>query len=212
MNKPDRIEKPSPSGLLGLLEESGEQQCRTLRSESQVRLADLRRKAFARARQRVSAAIAEERKRMNQAIGRVEAEVETTLRRRLLAHDQALVNEGRRLLAEALRRRWQDPEAREAWADALLDQAAGVVLARDWRIKCPLDWPSAEQTRTVRRAAELHGARIEVDLSESLEAGLKLDSGGLVVDMSLEGVLMDRNSIDGALLDLVRQAQAGENR
>lgn len=212
MNKPDRIEKPSMSGLLDLLRDSGEQQCRALRSEGEARLAELRRKAFARARARVRAAVAEERKRMNQAIGRVEAEVETTLRRRQLAHDQALVEEGRRLLAEALRRRWRDSEARKAWADALLDQAARVVMARQWRIDCPADWPSAEQARTVDRAAELHDARVEVRASESLAAGLKLVSGGLVVDMSLDGVLVDRDSIDGALLDLVRRAQAGEQR
>lgn len=198
------------NGLLDLLDTSGEQQCRDLRSEGATKVAELRRKAFARARQRVSAAIAEERKRMDQAIGRVEAEVETTLRQRLLAHDAALVEQGRRVLVEDLTRRWQDPGARSAWAATLVDEAANVVIARDWRVECPNGWPGEEQDELVRRAAEAHGARVEVVPSESLEAGLKLVSGGLVVDMSLAGLLVDEDFIDGALLDLVGRASAGE--
>ncbi|NDY97079.1 hypothetical protein [Wenzhouxiangella limi] len=198
------------NGLLNLLETSGEQQCRDLRSEGATKVAELRRKAFARARQRVSAAIAEERKRMDQAIGRVEAEVETTLRQRLLAHDAALVEQGRRVLIENLQRRWQDPDARSAWAATLVDEAANVVIARDWRVECPNGWPGEEQAELARRAAEAHGARVEIVPSDSLEAGLKLVSGGLVVDMSLAGLLVDEDFIDGALLDLVGRASAGE--
>lgn len=200
------------TGLLSLLEESGEQQCRALRSEAATKLSELRRKAFARARQRVGAAVADERKRMNQAIARVEAEVETTLRQRLLAHDAALVEQGRELLAEALLQLWQDPGARRVWAATLLEAAARVAMARDWRIECPPDWPSEEQAETTRRAADAHGARVEVEPSEALKAGLKLVSGGLVVDMSLAGLLVDRDSIDGAVLELVRRAQAGEDQ
>lgn len=200
------------TGLLSLLEESGEQQCRTLCAEGATRTAELRGKAFALARQRVGAAVAEERKRMSQAIGRVEAEVETALRQRLLAHDAALIEQGRQWLEEALRRLWQDSAARKSWAATLLDEAASVAIARDWRIECPLGWPSEEQAETVRRAGDVHGARVEIDPSDALKSGLKLVSGGLVVDMSLSGLLVERGSIDGALLNLVRQAQAGEGQ
>ncbi|MEE4637129.1 MAG: hypothetical protein V2J42_00100 [Wenzhouxiangella sp.] len=200
---------PSVGGLLSLLEDSGEAQCKALRAEAATRVADLRHKAFSRARRRVSAAIAEERKRMDQAIGQVEAEVETTLRQRLLAHDAALIEHGRQLLAESLLGLWKDSGARRAWVSTLLDEAASVVIARDWRIECPSDWPAEERAAAAHRAADVHAAKVETLCSESLEAGLRLVSGGLVVDMSLAGLLQDRDRIDGALLNLVRRAKTG---
>ncbi|MFP4209365.1 MAG: hypothetical protein ACLFSC_12000 [Wenzhouxiangella sp.] len=197
------------SGLLRLLQESGEQQCREILRAGNDKVAEVRRKAFARARERVRAAVADERKRMEQAIGRVEAELETTLRRRQLVHDARLVAEGRSLLEQALVECWRQPAARKAWGAALLDAAAAVAIARDWRIECPPDWPQEERDEIIRRASEVCGAQVEIQARDSITAGLKLVSGGLAVDMRIDGLLADRDRIDSSLLALYGRLREG---
>ena len=198
------------TGLLGLLEESGEQQCLDLRSKTAEQVTEVRRKAFAQARERVAVAVREERARMAEALGRIKAEVETTLRRRMLAHDAEVLAEGRRQLLEALRDCWHKAAARRVWSSALLETAASVINAREWRIECPQDWPEDERSESIQRAAKHYQAKVEVQPDESLEAGLRLVSGGLCVDMSLSGLLRDEGRIDGALLGLVAEMEPGE--
>ncbi|TVS14012.1 MAG: hypothetical protein EA419_00460 [Wenzhouxiangella sp.] len=211
MKKPSNVESSSVADLRAMLQASGEQQCAAVRAEGAKKIAELRRKAFAQARARVRAAVRDERARMSQALGRVEAEVETAVRRRTLAHDARVLAEGRERLAEVLAERWQKTSARRIWAATLLVQAAGVIHARQWRIECPSDWPDAERSETIELGAERHQARIEVHPVAGLDVGLRLISGGIAVDMSLTGLLADRDRIDGALLDLFTRVDEGES-
>ncbi len=211
MKQPTNREISSVADLRALLQESGEQQCAAVRAEGAKTLAEARRKAFARARSRVRTAIRDERARMAEALGRVEAEVETAVRRRRLAHDARVLVEGRERLVDALTERWRQPEARRTWAETLLAQAADVVNARRWRMDCPSDWPEAERAEIIELGAERYQARIDVGSDAGLEVGLRLSSGGVCVDMSLAGLLADRDRVDGTLLDLFAGDEAGED-
>lgn len=202
---------PGPAkGLLRLLEEAGERECADLRRDGERKVTELRRQAFARARQRVHQAVGDERKRMAQSLARVEAEIETARRQRILAHAAGLVKEGRELLREALLERWQQPAARKLWVSALIQAAGRVVIARDWRMECPADWPEEERAGAIELAAAACGASLEVQARDSIEAGLRLVSGGVSLDMRVDGLLADTAGIDSDLLGLYRDHRAGE--
>lgn len=202
----------SARGLLNLLDEAGERQCAQLTSEANQKAAEIRRRAFGRSRERVGLAVGQVRKQMAQSLARVQAEIETAQRKRILAHDAELVAEGRDLLKSALLKRWQQTAGRRAWAASLMDAAARVVIAREWQIECPSDWPHEERAETVDRAEKLCGATVEVTASKSIDAGLLLVSGGLVVDMRVDGLLANRGYIDSALLALYQNSAKGDER
>jgi len=197
-------------GLLRMLEEAGERQCDELASKADQKIAGIRRKAFSEARQRVQRAVAQERKRLAQALARVEAEIETAQRQHILKHDAKLVAEGRQLLKQELIARWQHPDARRSWAKALLELSDAVVLGRDWKIDGPSDWPDAERHDVVEIASQKFGAKVEAKTCDVMPAGLKLTSGGLVVDMSVDGLLADKERTDSALLALYGELRKGE--
>lgn len=197
-------------GLLRLLEEAGDRQCQELAGEAEQKIAGIRRKAFSEARQRVERAVEQERKRIAQALARVEAEIETAHRQHVLKHDAKLVTEGRDLLKHSLAERWQHPDARRGWAKALLDLANTVVIARDWQIDCPPDWPDSERQEVVEAASRDCAAKVDVQTCAAMTAGLRLICGGLVVDMSVEGLLADADGIDSALLALCEGLGQGE--
>jgi hypothetical protein len=199
----------SSKALLNLLQESGEQECAELVQKAEQKSADIRRRAFGRARERVRLAVGQARKQMAQSLARVEAEIETAQRQRILAHDSKLVAEGRDLLKLALQRRWQQTEFRKAWAAALLDAAAQVVISRDWQIDSPSDWPKEERAKIIELAARTHGAAVEVCSCDSIDAGLRLTSGGLIVDMRVDGLMANRGDIDSALLAFYQQPLTG---
>lgn len=199
MNQPASVEKPAVSGLLRLLAESAEQQCNALRAQAEDKISGIRRQAFAQARERVGAAVADERERIAQVLGRVTAELETESRRRSLRRDAHLVEAGRRRLADVLARRWANAEARAQWLAALLAQSASVLITREWLLECPEDWPEDERLGAVSQAAA-HQARLEVQAMAELDVGLRLRAGGMLVDMSISGLLADSDRIDGELL------------
>lgn len=197
-------------GLLQMLEEAGVRQCEELAGQADQKIAGIRRKAFSDARQRVRSAVAQERKRIAQALARVEAEIETAQRQHILKHDAKLVTEGRDLLKQALQARWREPEARRAWAKAILDLADAVVIARDWQVEGPSDWPDSERRELVEIASRDWGATVAVRTCDAMSAGLRLTCGGLAVDMSVDGLLADTERTDSALLALYGKRRKGE--
>lgn len=203
MSLPDfPSEQPVVAGLLRLLDESGDRQCALLEQESSARIASLRRQAFAQARARVSSAIAEERLRIADAVHRVEAELHSELRRCMLGHDARLVALGHASLLAELQRRWGQAAARADWLARLLEQCARVSICRQWCLECPPDWPAEEQLAAVQLAAGEHAAELTIAPLAELQAGLRVRVGGLLVDMSIPGLLAEAATIESELLGI----------
>lgn len=210
MNQAPLVENTAVAGLLRLLDASGDEQCSQLRAKAAAQIAEIRRLAYQQARQRIRTAVAEERTRIRQEVGRVEAEVETELRRGALRHDARLVDAGREGLEQALRERWRDEGSRQAWVDAVLTLCEQVVIGREWILSCPSDWPQAERERAIEQARERAGAALIIEEDVALEQGFRVCCGGVSVDMSVAGLLVDRAAIEGALLHLNRCVRQGE--
>lgn len=210
MKQTDSIVRMQVDALMELLEQSRSAQCQQAREGAELQAAELLRRARRAARERVSKAAQEERARLEHEVRMVEAEIETEQRRRARRRDSMLIDAGRKLLGDALAARWSRADARRAWTVCALEEAAGVLLGREWTLEHPQDWPDEERRRAIELAHERCGAKVATRPTDGLEAGLKIRSGGALVDMSIAGLLANERTIEGELLAEFNRTAEGE--
>jgi hypothetical protein len=187
--------------LLDLVEGERSTRSETILAEARSRAEVLVAQAHADARARIREACAEERQRAQERIAAARANLAT--RRRL--HEQrrstALLALGWQRLPPVLRERWRDAAGRRLWVDAVLAEAARVLPRAPWRIVHAPGWTEPEQRSVAAESPA--GAASQADAG--IEAGLRVEAGGNVVDATLAGLLADRDEIGARLL---RQLEA----
>ncbi len=151
------------------------------------------------ARQRVHEAFEELRGEMDTAITRVRAGDQARARRRELDKAAMVLAASRDCLDEALRERWRQADAREAWVSSLLEQAAAVLPPGVWQVEHAPGWTGEEREAFAARAAEAAGEAPCLTRRDDIGAGLRIGIDGASLDGTLEG-LMDRGSELGAQL------------
>jgi len=186
--------------LKKLLDQSRRDHCERVLEKARSEATEIRRRARRQARERISATVAEERNRMDNTVRMVAAEIETEQRRREQRRDQALIEVAGGKLGEALARRWADAEDRHAWVEATLAEAAVVLRSREWTLEHPSDWPEEQCKAAVALGEEQHNATIQARSTGDFSAGLRIHAQGVMVDMSLEGLLANQRTIEGELL------------
>jgi hypothetical protein len=189
--------------LLDLVEADRTERCAAIVDEARAQAAALRAEACAEARAQVRAAYAEQRLRVANALAAAEAELQT--RRRLHAQRQveALLALAWARLPEVLRMRWDDPGARDRWLAHALASARERLPRTAWTLQHGPGWPDAErQALAARLEAELGHAPQFVE-DARLGAGLRIAAGSNVVDVTLAGLLADRDEIGGRLIGLL---------
>lgn len=196
------------SALIETVDRYRAERCAALLEPAIAEARALRKAALSDARRRVATAIDEERKRLRRDVGAVEASVATE--RRLVAQQRAVRQLGIAWIAlrKALAARWSDPGRRSAWVDAHV--ARGVeCLAHDaeWRVRHHPAWSDEERVRVTERLAAL-GIRVSFEEDTSIDAGFTVTCGHNVLDASLDGLLADRATIEGRLLQALEEAHA----
>jgi hypothetical protein len=210
MKETDGIVRTQVDALMALLEQSRNALCSEVQEKAALEATEIRRRARRLARDRVSKAAHEERQRLEHEVRMVEAEIETQHRRRARQRDMALIEAGRKALAEALAARWGEPAQRRAWAEAALAEAAEVLLRRTWTLEHPADWAAEERDHAIGHAREHHGATVEAAPVDALDNGLRIRSEGALVDMSIPGLLANERTIEGELLAEFNRAAEGD--
>ena len=151
---------------------------------------------------RVHAAIAEERAAFAARASRAEAHLAT---RKRMAHQElvrALLHDGRERLAAALAARWIDAAARGRWIDAALRRALAVLPRGQWTISFPPSWDESERNAAVARLAA-DGVSADCVACTEIDAGLRIDARGIVLDATPAGLLEDRAAVEGRLLHFI---------
>ncbi len=186
--------------LLDLVEQDRVAQCNTVIGQAQAQAATLLAQARADARTRVREAFAAERQRAQARIAAARATLQT--QRRLHAQRQAAAWLARawQQLPQALRVRWQDDAARNSWVAAAIDQAQRLLPPGRWRIVHGGDWPEAERQALAERLQRDSGTLLAFEVDASIDAGLRVVSGGNRLDATLAGLLADRDEIGARLL------------
>lgn len=196
--------------LMALLEQARKDHCEQAREVAQLEADGVLRRARQAARARVRLAAGEERARLEHEVRMVEAEIETERRRQARRREGLLIEAGRDLLAAALAERWQRPDGRQEWTTCVLEEAAAVLLAREWLLEHPPAWPAEELREATRLAQERYGAVLQARPVEEIPAGLRVRSGGALVDMSIAGLLANHSVVEGELLAEFRRVAEGE--
>lgn len=186
--------------LLDLVEQDRVAQCNTVIGQAQAQAATLLAQARADARMRVREAFAAERQRAQARIAAARATLQTE--RRLHAQRQAAAWLARawQQLPQALRARWHDDAARQHWVTATIDQAQRLLPPGRWRIVHGGHWPEAERQALAERSQRDGGTQLSFELDASIDAGLRVVSGGNRLDATLAGLLADRDEIGAQLL------------
>lgn len=212
----------------GILETQADALLERLRSGQESRCAERREAAQQRAREVVQTAYADNRARLHQVAEELRRErrhrelVEQAReqshrreRRQQLARES--LAEGWEMLCTVLRRRWEDPERRRAWVDALLERAVVELPAATWHVDYPSDWSADERTALARTIEEKTGAAPAFSSDEALQAGLRFRAGGLSLDAGVgpseHGLLAGRSRIEARFLHHLEthRAENGES-
>jgi hypothetical protein len=194
------------TALIASVDEYRVDRCAALLEPAQAEARTIVKAALADARRRVTTAIDEERKRLRRDVAAAEASLATE--RRLVAQQRAVRQLGLAwtALRTALVDRWNRPATRATWVEAHL--ARGVeCLAPDaeWRVRHHPAW-TAEERSLASANLQARGIRVLFEKDPTLAAGFVVACGHNVLDASLDGLLADRASIEGRLLQRLEEA------
>ena len=196
-------------GLLKLVEDYREQECRRLLDGARQEAGELLRKRFRRERDQLHKRVLAERSRAQSLIQAARAERATRERRTSEHWSLDLLESAWPLLRERLLARWRVPERRQRWAARYLRQARDLLPRERWTVRHAPEWRESERQAMVVELIEYLGRAPRFQSEGRIAAGLIVESGGAVLDASLEGLLQDRARLEARLLALLGAAEAG---
>ena len=187
-------------GLLTLIQEYRDAECRTLleaaRAEAKTLLADAYRRARTQLHERVVSERANARSRLHAA----RAEHDTRLRASGDRANAQLLELAWPRLREALSRRWAHAETRAIWARHAIAQGRQRLPLGLWTVRHPPAWSAVEWGPLETELARALGQAPHFRADGAVSAGLVIEAQGAVLDASLEGLLRDRRRLDARLL------------
>lgn len=208
MNEPGRAIDGQLEALLQLVEEHREKRCRDIIQQAHEQAATLVRQAHYQARARMHESIQQERTHWRTKIDETRAHLETRQRQRRQQANRLLLKQGWEKLHEVLIERWQKPDQRSSWVEALAQQAMMRLPTKAWRIEHPAGWPSEEQLHFSEKVATYTGGQSPIFVeTHEIVAGLRILADGACLDGTLEGLLRNRNAIEGHLLAEISRAR-----
>ena len=169
-------------------------------------LADSRRQM----RERVHRAVVDERQRRETALLDARHRIETAARRRVQQQYREFLHEAMPLLEDALEIRWRDTEARQAWCEMVIGEAADVLPAAAWTVEHPDSWVD-DDTRWLQQAfAARELPKPELRQDEGIAAGLRVRLGAACLDATLDGLSAKLHAVEARLLAAWEREQAND--
>lgn len=194
--------------LIRLVQEYSEQECENLIEEARSRSDSMIRAAHGNARQHLHEAVERERARAVSRIRSAEAELHTRRRSVEQRVAESLLREGWNLLGEQLERRWNTPHGRQQWIMRCAREALDQLPVGKWTIQHPADCNRTDLdpffTLVEKQAPKVS---LEFMIESKIVAGLIIGTANTYLDMSLEGLLADRRSIEARLLALLSRSK-----
>jgi hypothetical protein len=196
----DRVQQ-----LLAVVEQARDKHCAEVMERAQTEARQLLKHAWQKARVRLHHEILQSREQFRRHLVLERAGKEARLRQARQRADRVLLEQSWQPLRDALIRRWQVPAGRRAWVDAVIEQALGRLVGKEWQIEHPSDWPEQERQVVKERLRGLLGAEPLCVAESSLPAGICVRAGDTLVDGSCDGLLRDRSDIEARLLAVVAE-------
>jgi hypothetical protein len=194
-----RIERPKRA-LLELIENDRARQCAQILGEAHGHAAATRGEAQAQARARRHQAFTELRQHRHEQIAAAQARLATHRRLHEQQRTTALLQLAWQQLPDVLHSLWRQGAARAAWVAQVLTSALARLPHGAWRIVHAPDWPAAERDALAQRLAAESGLAPAFEADAAIDAGLRIVSGGNVIDGTRDGLLADRTELEARLL------------
>ena len=190
--------------LIRLVEENTQRECSNLLEEAGRRRKKMIRRAYKQARKHLHQAVKRERTRAISQIRSAEAELHTKRRALEQRKAESLLKESWPLLRTSLSKQWHTEQGRAGWISKCAREALKQIPAQQWIVQHPAECRESELApfKTILKKESPHTI-IETRPASDIEAGLIINAKNTFLDMSLEGLLKDRESIEGRLLALL---------
>jgi hypothetical protein len=186
--------------MLKLVAEHERQECDTVAAQAAREAQELTQRAHRAARRRMHENVVEIRQLMRREQNQARAALETAKRQHQQRCDFALLESGAPRLRAALAGRWQNAATRRRWCESLIEQARAALPSGEWIVHHPADLGDAERELLARELRALNGAPAQFAPDGKLSAGLRLCAAGACLDGTLEGLLVDRATVQARLL------------
>jgi hypothetical protein len=193
--------------LLELVKSEREKACRDAAREAEAQAAALLEEAWRNGRARLHRAVNTERERARERIAHARAGMETRKRLHQQSRQSALLDFAWGILEQRLREMWQERQGRQRWIAAAARQALARIPPNQWRIIHPPTWNAEDQRLLANQLGDGLAKAPQFEPDQALSAGLMVRSGGVALDMTLEGMLADRNAIEARLLAMLEQEE-----
>jgi len=186
--------------------------CETLRAEARREAARIVTAARKRARRKFHEAARRLRRDNARRIAEAEAERDTELRMRRQRARAALLKRSWPLLTDALTERWRDGAARARWIKAALGMAAARLGRSRWQI----EYPAADSEDVRQALAEMSDELTDIECvmegSEAIGAGLRITTGGAVIDATPEALIALHGRVEAALIAEIERLTGEDER
>lgn len=157
--------------------------------------------ARARSRAEVRRALREARADADARVALARAGAQARLRQARHARMSAAVAAVWPHIEAAVRRRWDEPEARRAWIAMALGEAARHLPGGAWHIEVPVALAPDDAADALRALVERRPDAVpQLAADPGLEAGLRVHCGEARLDASVAGLLRDRARVQGQWL------------
>jgi vacuolar-type H+-ATPase subunit H len=205
MNLPRSVADAQLQHLLQIVERERDSRCRSEIEAAEQQARQIVRQAYRDARSHAHADLEALRAQVRQRLISADARQQTRLRELRQQADQAFLDAAWQPLQNALMRRWGHAGHRQEWIAQLVENASTTLLNRDWLIEHPQDWPAAECEALRDRLTREQTCTPHLEPRADIRAGLRISTGGAVVDGSIEGLLRQRSHIEALLLAEIRK-------
>jgi len=163
---------------------------------AQATVAQARKTARGRLHEAIEGLRREGERRLMQAKAQLETQTRAVHQRQAATALQEAVP----LLREALADRWRGAGARRAWTDTVARLCVRRLRRGAWAVEHPADWSAKEQKAFAECIGDADGIELSFNPDKGLSAGLKVKSDQAMLDATIDGLLADRRTIAGLLL------------
>ena len=191
--------------LLEIVSSYQQEQCSVLLEQAGQQSQQIIRYAYRDARMRLHRDIQDSRQHMQQELSATRAKLHTMMMQQRHRADQEFLAQSWELLVKKLVQRWQKPEYRRRWVQKVIDTASLVLLADQWDVAHPADWPDTERNHLKELVTNNTQRQLVLIPDAAIKAGIRISADGAVVDGSLEGMLTDRVRIESEVLAQCRE-------
>ena len=190
--------------LIALVEEYRDRECNQLFEQARKTKQDMILAVYRDARQHLHHAVERERARAISRIRTAEAELHTKRRAVEQRFAESFLKEGWQLLEQALLKQWQDHKARLVWIERGVTEALERLPVNHWTVQHPNDC-TPEELKYISNLITAGSVDAVVNLQAvaDIKAGLIIGTANTHLDMSIEGLLRDKQSLEARLLALL---------